>query len=67
MGVPELKDSLLEAMRLTKRLLKLAQRSELPDFLDLCASFQAMTHHTAAHQEAVSAFQEKRDARYSGA
>lgn len=56
-----------QALRLTKRILKLAQRSELPDFLDLCASFQAMAHHTADHQEAVSAFLEKRDARYSGA
>jgi enoyl-CoA hydratase/carnithine racemase len=55
-----------QAARLTKRLMKLAQRSELPDFLDICASFQAMAHHTADHQEAVSAFLEKRDGRYSG-
>jgi enoyl-CoA hydratase/carnithine racemase len=55
-----------QALRLTKRLLKLAQRSELPDFLDLCASFQAMAHHTADHREAVSAFLEKRSGRYTG-
>jgi enoyl-CoA hydratase/carnithine racemase len=56
-----------QAVRLTKRLMKLAQRSELPDFLETCASFQAMAHHTADHQEAVSAFLEKRDGSYKGA
>jgi enoyl-CoA hydratase/carnithine racemase len=55
-----------QAVRLTKRLMKLAQRSELPDFLETCASFQAMAHHTSDHQEAVSAFLEKRDGRYIG-
>ncbi len=55
-----------QALRLTKRLLKLAQRSELPDYLDLCASIQAMVHHTADHQEAVSAFLEKREPTYRG-
>ena len=55
-----------QAVRLTKRLMKLAQRTELPDFLDLCASFQAMAHHTADHREAVSAFLEKRSGSYTG-
>jgi len=55
-----------QAVRLTKRLMKLAQRSELPDFLETCAAFQAMAHHTADHQEAVSAFLEKREGRFSG-
>lgn len=53
-------------LRLTKRLMKLAQRSELPDFLDLCACFQSMAHHTSDHQEAVSAFLDKRQAKYNG-
>ena len=48
------------SLRLTKRMMKLAQRSELPDFLDLCACFQAMAHQTEDHQEAVNAFVEKR-------
>lgn len=48
-----------QALRLTKRLLKLAQRMELPDFLDLCASFQGMAHHTEEHSVAVNKFLEK--------
>ena len=55
-----------QAVRLTKRMLKLAQRQELPDFLDLCASFQGMVHHTNDHQEAVAAFLEKRLPNYTG-
>jgi enoyl-CoA hydratase/carnithine racemase len=55
-----------QALRLTKRMMKLAQRSELPDFLDLCATFQAMAHHTADHHEAVDAFLEKRAPHYRG-
>ena len=54
------------AVRLTKRMMKLAQRSELPDFLDLCACFQSMAHHTSDHLEAVSAFLEKRQAHFKG-
>lgn len=55
-----------QAVRLTKRMMKIAQRQELPDFLDLCASFQGMAHHTRDHEEAVAAFLEKRTPRYSG-
>ncbi|MDD2853227.1 MAG: enoyl-CoA hydratase-related protein [Desulfuromonadaceae bacterium] len=54
------------AVRLSKRLLKYAQRGNLPDFLDLCACFQGMAHHTDDHAEAVNAFLEKRPAAYSG-
>lgn len=54
------------SVRLTKRMMKLAQRSELPDFLDLCACFQAMAHHTTDHHEAVNAFLEKRNGQYQG-
>ncbi len=42
-----------KALRLTKRLMKLAQRMELGDFLDLCAAFQGMCHNEPEHQEAV--------------
>lgn len=54
------------ALRMTKRLLKLAQRTELPDFLETCASFQAIAHKTNDHHEAVAAFLEKRAGIYSG-
>lgn len=55
-----------QALRLSKRLLVSAGRSELQDFLDLCAVFQGMSHHTTDHLEAVSAFLEKRAPKFSG-
>jgi enoyl-CoA hydratase/carnithine racemase len=55
-----------QTVRFTKRLLKLAQRMELPDFLDLCACFQGMCHHTEDHSEALNAFLEKRPGKYTG-
>ncbi len=42
-----------KALRLTKRLMKMAQRMELPDFLDLCAVFQGLCHNDSEHLEAV--------------
>ncbi|MBL8251441.1 MAG: enoyl-CoA hydratase/isomerase family protein [Candidatus Competibacter sp.] len=42
-----------KALRLTKRLMKMAQRMELKDFLDLCAAFQGMCHNEAEHLEAL--------------
>ena len=42
-----------KALRLTKRLMKMAQRMELGDFLDLCAAFQGMCHNESEHLEAV--------------
>ncbi|MFV8816426.1 enoyl-CoA hydratase-related protein [Haliea sp. E17] len=55
-----------QAVRYTKRLLKKAQRSELRDFLDLCAVYQGISHNTEDHGEAVSAFLEKREPSYKG-
>ena len=43
------------AVRLTKRLMKMAQRLELPDFLALTATFQGICHNEPAHLEAVEA------------
>lgn len=54
------------AVRLTKRLMKHAQRGELSGFLDLCACFQGMAHHTEDHAEAIRAFLDKRDPVFSG-
>lgn len=42
-----------KATRLTKRLMKIAQRMELKDFLDLCACFQGMCHNEPEHMEAL--------------
>ncbi|WP_027859828.1 enoyl-CoA hydratase-related protein [Marinobacterium jannaschii] len=55
-----------QALRLTKRLMKSAQRLELPDFLDQCALFQGICHNTEDHLEAVSAFIEKRPGDFNG-
>ena len=46
------------ATRLTKRLMKRADRMELPDFLDLCATFQGMCHNAPEHLDAVNAMLE---------
>ena len=54
------------AVRMTKRLLKHAQRGTLPDFLELCACFQGMAHHRQDHVEAINAFLEKREGNYGG-
>ena len=54
------------AVRMTKRLLKYAQRGTLADFLDASACFQGMSHHTDDHVEAVNAFLEKRPGIYVG-
>ncbi|THF67172.1 enoyl-CoA hydratase [Pseudothauera nasutitermitis] len=43
-----------KATRLTKRLMKMAQRMELKDFLDLCACFQGMCHNEGEHLDAVN-------------
>ncbi|HAT84816.1 MAG TPA: enoyl-CoA hydratase [Rhizobiales bacterium] len=48
-----------KATRLTKRLLKMAQRMELKDFLDLSAAYQGMSHNEPEHLDAVNAFIEK--------
>ncbi|MBA4502320.1 enoyl-CoA hydratase-related protein [Marinobacterium marinum] len=54
------------ALRMSKRLMKQAQRHELPDFLELCAAWQGMLHNTDDHAEAVNAFVEKREGNYRG-
>lgn len=48
-----------QALRATKRLLKLAQRQELEDFLDTCADVQSHCHHTEDHRRALEAFLNK--------
>ena len=53
-----------QALRMTKRLMKNAQRMDLPDFLELCAVFQGICHNTPDHLEAIMAFLEKREPRF---
>ncbi|UYG08775.1 enoyl-CoA hydratase-related protein [Halomonas sp. M4R1S46] len=48
-----------KATRLTKRLMKMGDRMELRDFLDLCAIFQGMCHNEPEHLDAVNAMLEK--------
>ena len=55
-----------QALRYAKRLMKMAQRQELPDFLDFCATVQGICHNTEDHLEAVNAFLEKRPPTYKG-
>jgi len=47
-------------LRLTKRLMREALHSRLDTVLEMSAAFQAMSHKTDDHREAVDAFLEKR-------
>ena len=53
-------------LRMTKRLLKAAQRMELADLLDVSASYQANCHHTADHQRAMDALLDRTTAAFKG-
>ncbi len=62
-----------QALRYTKRLIKLAQdagqsgqENNLSDFLDECGFLQGLCHNTHDHLEAVNAFIEKRQAEFKG-
>lgn len=44
------------AVRMTKRLLRQAQTQRLDDVLQLAAAYQAITHNSSDHAEAVAAF-----------
>lgn len=53
-----------QAIRYAKRLLKLGQRQNLEEHLDVCAAFQAICHKTEDHAEALAAFFEKRQGEF---
>jgi enoyl-CoA hydratase/carnithine racemase len=52
------------SLRLTKRLMRESILSRLETVLELSAEFQAISHKTADHSEAVNAFLEKRAPRF---
>jgi enoyl-CoA hydratase/carnithine racemase len=54
------------SLRLTKRLLREAQHSRMSDILELSAAYQALAHTTDDHAEAVDAFMEKREPKFTG-
>jgi len=54
------------AVRMTKRLLREAQVNTLANILELSAAMQALAHETADHEEAISAFLEKRTPGFRG-
>jgi enoyl-CoA hydratase/carnithine racemase len=54
------------AMRIAKRLMRNAERMDLPDFLNSAAAYQALMHQTKDHHEAVAAFIEKRKPNFTG-
>ena len=54
------------AVRIAKRLLRMAERTDLPDFLSATAAYQGLMHQTADHHEAMAAMLEKRAPSYEG-
>ncbi|MCY1288232.1 Short-chain-enoyl-CoA hydratase [compost metagenome] len=54
------------AVRLAKRLMREAMHTRLDTLLELSAGFQALSHQTADHREAVQAFLDKRTPVFSG-
>lgn len=54
------------AVRMTKRLLWEGRRADLATLLEMASAMQAAAHATADHEEAVSAFLEKRTPEFKG-
>lgn len=54
------------AVRMTKRLLREAQTASLAGILEMSAAMQALAHATTDHDEAVSAFLERRSPSFNG-
>ena len=54
------------AVRLAKRLLREGMHTRLDTLLELSAAYQALSHQTADHGEAVAAFLEKRPPAFQG-
>lgn len=54
-----------QALRMAKRLLREGQTSSYDTVLEMSAGFQAIAHKSAQHQEAVTAFIEKRPPQFN--
>lgn len=54
------------ALRMSKQLLKESEQQSLASLLEMSAAMQALAHHTEDHQEAVAAFLDKRQPRFTG-
>lgn len=54
------------AVRAAKRLMRNAERMDLPDFLNAAAVYQALMHQTRDHHEAVAALLERREPSFVG-
>ena len=48
------------ATRMAKRMMREGMDQKLPTHYELAAAYQALSHHTDDHREAVSAFMDKR-------
>ncbi|WP_286269781.1 enoyl-CoA hydratase-related protein [Thalassotalea hakodatensis] len=55
----EMADKPTHALRMSKRLMQMAQRTELNDFLDICATFQGICHNNPEHINAVKTLMDK--------
>lgn len=54
------------SVRMAKRLLRESQQQPLSNVLELSAAMQAISHHTADHDEALDAMLNNRDGNYKG-
>ena len=54
------------ATRMTKRLLRAAQTAELSQILEMAGAMQALAHATADHDEAITAFFDRRPPHFKG-
>jgi enoyl-CoA hydratase/carnithine racemase len=63
----QIADNPPHGVRMAKRLIRQAQESSLAAVLDMSAAMQALAHATADHEEAVTAFGERRPPRFTGA
>ena len=55
-----------DALRMTKKLLREGMISNFETMLEMSANMQALMHLTEDHQEAITAFFEKRDGNFKG-